>query len=76
MMMDVLTLRNIVYGWDGVWLDWGWLGSFGSCGVGEVKNFILLIIQDINCFVVFTFQAHIIILLLQQQWVPLKGAAP
>ena len=31
-------IHGIVYGWDGVWLDWGWLGCFGLCGVYELKN--------------------------------------
>ena len=34
----------------GVWLDWGWLGCFGLCGVDEIEQFILLIVQDINLF--------------------------
>ena len=28
---------RIVYGWDGVRFDWGWLGCFGLCGVDENK---------------------------------------
>ena len=40
-------------GWNGVRLDWGWLGCFGLCGVDEIKQFIL--IQDIRVFAIIRF---------------------
>ena len=33
---NVDNLLRIVYGWDGVWWDWGWLRYFGLYGVNEI----------------------------------------
>ena len=51
--VETMETKYIVYGWVRVWLDWGWLGCFGLCGVDEIKQFIL--IQDIRVFAKIRF---------------------